>query len=57
MVESSAKSLTYLIFIRHGERSDACYDNSNNFYINEIRHDPTLTSAGHIQAKTARNYV
>ena len=49
MVEASEKkSMSYMVFIRHGERSDQVYeeDIGNPAYKNDIAHDPFLTEAG-----------
>lgn len=50
--------MTYLIFVRHGERSDAVYGNEEStVYTNKVRHDPTLTAEGMEQATLAGTYI
>ena len=58
MVESTTQSskLTYLVFIRHGEREDHVEEKSNNVYQSSVYHDPALTSTGLSQASQAGDY-
>ena len=55
MVDQNAK-LTFLVFIRHGERSDYVIqtrDRKGSEYTNDIEHDPALTRLGLQQATGA----